>query len=98
MTGEVALVCIGSRWAYRKEGIAMQSIVNGQKYDVVRLRKEDLVPGVFVREAVGRRAYRVLCIDGEEIVMRNLRKPALFEAVSLSDIDRDFRKLLPQSM
>ena len=59
----------------------MRSItLNGTKRSVRVLREEDLAPGTLVCGREFRSAYRIVCEDEGQLVLRNLRRPNLLVA------------------
>ncbi len=75
----------------------MTVTVNGKRYEAVRLSARDLKPGALVRYRENRKAYRIVCFDGEDAVLRNMRKPSLLEAEPRDALLRECMLLLPQS-
>lgn len=58
--------------------------VNGEVYTARTMRIEDVRPGTIVRGIEHRRVYRLLCEDGDELIMRNVRHPDLVEVAKTS--------------
>ena len=72
-----------------------QVIVNGQPYAVEMLTDENLVPGTCVREYRTRKALRIVCQDGTDLVLRNMRHPDLLEVVPIERATYYLKKIVP---
>ena len=58
----------------------MRVVVNGNNYETLTMNADDIRPGSFVRWKESRRAFRIVCLDGDDVILRNLRKRDLLEA------------------
>ena len=58
----------------------MRVTVNGERFEAVPLNEGDVRPGALVRWKESRRAFRIVCLDGDDVILRNLRKRDLLEA------------------
>ena len=65
-------------------------IVAGKRYRTRVPRAADAVPGTWVRSVFNRCAYRLVCEDGDELVLRNIRHPDLFETCTRRELLEDF--------
>lgn len=70
-------------------------IVNGSPCVCSQLHGPDVRPGALVKQRTGRRAFKVVCLDGDEAVLRNLRYPDKVVAVSAAAMCADFVKIEP---
>ena len=57
--------------------------MRGQFYDVFPLKRSDIKKDVYVKLRRGNATRRILCIDGDEVVLRGTRSDGVFEAVDL---------------
>ena len=55
-------------------------VLGGKRYEVRRTREGDLAPGSYFRDRFGRNVYRFLCMDGDDMILRNVRTPGLIYA------------------
>jgi len=69
--------------------------VNGETYAVRVLREEDIVPGTLVCGINVRGAYRLLMLDGNEWIMRNMRHDDLVDAVPAEWLLENCNKMMP---
>ncbi len=80
----------------RPEGNTGMTIhVNGEPYRKSSLRDADFGPGTIIAQRFGRRVYRVLCQDGNELVVRNVRHPGLFDALPLETLRDEYCLVTP---
>jgi hypothetical protein len=68
--------------------------LNGEQFEVLPARMKKLEPGVALCWRDHRRAYRFLCKDGNDYIMRNMRYPDNFEAFSESIVEREFHPIV----
>ena len=61
-------------------------IVNGEKYRMINGGISDVEPGDLLYGRNSRRAYRVIHIDGDDAILRNMRHPDLLEAMPVEGI------------
>lgn len=71
--------------------------VNGEAYAVRALREEDIAPGTLVHGINVRGAYRLLMLDGNEWIMRNMRHDDLIDAVSAEWLLENCNKMIPMT-
>ena len=74
----------------------MRVIVNGRRYSTAPMTEEDMRPGAFIRWKESRRAFRIVCIDGDDVILRNIRKPNLLEAVASGSLVEECWLLLSE--
>ena len=65
-------------------------IVNGMRHEVLPLSEAGPELGSVLLWRDHRRVYRLLCRDGDEYVMRNVRHPTVFEAFPISIVEHEF--------
>ena len=73
----------------------MTILVNGEPYRKSSLHDVDFGPGTIIAQRFGRRVYRVLCQDGDELVVRNVRHPSLFDALPLDTLKEEYCLVTP---
>lgn len=70
--------------------------VLGKRYSCKALEKRDVKPGALIRWQVNRSAYRIVCLDGDDAILRNLRSPHLLEAVPAASLLSESWRLVPE--
>ena len=68
-------------------------VVKGEPYHAVPLKEGDVRPGVLVAGTLNRRAMRVVCLDGPDVILRNLRFPAVLEAEPLEKMPEYYDRI-----
>ena len=58
----------------------MRVVVNGNNYETLTMNADDIRPGSFVRWKESRKAYRIVCLDEDDVILRNMRNTSLLEA------------------
>ena len=58
----------------------MRVTVNGERFEAVPLNEGDVRPGALVRWKESRKAYRIVCLDEDDVILRNMRNTSLLEA------------------
>lgn len=61
--------------------------INGVKHRVRRIERADIVAGALVKPRENRNVYRVICSDGGDIIVRNVRTPSILVAVPARDLE-----------
>ncbi len=69
--------------------------LNGNKYVVRPLREEDVRPGALLAGKFNRKVMRVVCFDGDDAILRNVRHPNLTEVEPASAL-RKFYDCIPE--
>ena len=70
-------------------------MVKGEPYVAGPLRDADVRPGALVSGIFNRRAMRIVCLDGDDVILRNLRHPDLLEAEPLARMQEFWDRLEP---
>lgn len=63
---------------------------NGEPREARPLTERDMAQGTLLRHCSGRATYRLLCRDGDEAVLRNVRYPDRIAAWPVEALARDF--------
>ena len=73
-------------------------VVNGERCRLVpfdRRNAEDAVEvGCVIGQLFGRRVYRVLCFDGDDVIARNVRNDSLIVALTRSEVADEFGRVV----
>ena len=69
--------------------------VKGNRFEVVSLREGDLRPGAVVRWKESRKALRIVCFDGDDAILRNMRRPDLLEVAPRESVLEECWLLVP---
>lgn len=70
-------------------------VVNGEDYVVGGAITGQIRKNMLARETRNRNAWRVICLDGGDVILRNMRSPDSFEAVSEDEFRTYYRTLKP---
>ena len=74
----------------------MQTVmVNGVKYQVLPAGRKALEHGEMLYWREHRRAYRFMCLDGDDYIMRNARHPDLFDVLSRDVVEGELQPITP---
>ena len=65
-------------------------IVNGRACRVTSFDGRRIDPGIVIGQLEGRRVYRVLCLDGDDVIARNVRHENILEAFRKSEVLNEF--------
>ena len=77
--------------AIAERGCFMKTIhVNGEPFQVIPLRGRGVEPG----DVVGR-VYRVLCTDGDDFILRNVRNESIVIALTQREVVEEFGLVKP---
>ena len=71
--------------------------VNGERCSLAPLGKRDLLPDTMIGQRFGRRVYRVLCLDGDDVIARNVCNPSLLVAIPCEEAAAEFVRVLSDS-
>ena len=69
--------------------------VNGEPFRVISLRGHGIDPGDVVGQRFGRRVYRVLCADGSDFILRNVRNESIVIALPQQEVVDEFGLVVP---
>lgn len=69
--------------------------VNGKPHKLRSMTTADLKPGTLIRPFENRSVYRIVCRDGEEYIVRNVRYAGLIEAVEADEIVSRYHCVVP---
>ena len=75
----------------------MKVVVNGNNFEALAMSADDVRPGSLVRWKESRRAYRIICLDEGDAILRNLRNPRLLEVEPAHMLVRNCWLLVPES-
>ncbi len=64
--------------------------VNGEKHTLELFRERDVETGMVIGQRYGRRVYRVLCFDGDEVIARSVRNAGIIVAMSVDEVLDEF--------
>lgn len=82
--------------AIAERGCFMKTIhVNGEPFQVIPLRGRGVEPGDVVGQRFGRRVYRVLCTDGDDFILRNVRNESIVIALTQREVVEEFGLVKP---
>ena len=65
-------------------------IVNGRTCRLSPFGDRPVVPGAIIGQLYGRRVYRVLCFDGDDVIARNVRHEDIIEAFGYDEVLDEF--------
>ena len=69
--------------------------VKGEPYLVSHLAAGEVAPGLLVTGIRHRKAMRVVCLDGDDVILRNLRHPDMLEAESIERMLQFYERIVP---
>ena len=69
--------------------------VKGKSYVSAPLSIDDVAPGILLVGLFSRRAMRVVCLDGQDAILRNLRHPDLLEAEAIEKLAEHYERIVP---
>ena len=64
--------------------------INGKQHVARPMSEAEACIGAVVRNRFGRGAYRILCFDGADAIMRDVRRPESVVIWEADQIPRDF--------
>lgn len=71
-------------------------VVNGEPFETWPLEDEDIQAGTLLGGKMTRKAMRIVCLDGDDAVLRNLRHKSLLEAEPICNLSRHYDRLVPR--
>ena len=69
--------------------------VNGKPHKLRAMTAKDLKAGTLIRPFENRSVYRIVCQDGDEYIIRNVRYAGLIDAVEPDEIVSRYHCVVP---
>lgn len=65
-------------------------VVNGKRCELLPFGGGEPEPGTVIGQRYGRRVYRVLCADGDDYILRNVRNESILMALPRAEVIEEF--------